>query len=591
MLAHTVDIKQHDELIVDRDTLCIQAASGNPFLSNQDYTFSKKGGKQPTKSDLCHFASEVEGITEVQDLIRRNVKLSENRARRIPNNPHIKNAIALNYLKMGDIEKAIEHFEAVLRIKKDYFPAVANLARCYSVKGDVSKALEIYREVEKRRPNDVRVLINTALQFFQGGNLEEALKYLKKIIVIKPDHPSALNNIGLIYLFQNKLPAAISALRKALRTRSEDHAFYNNLGVCFAVQRNYRKAIKCFIIAHSLNKTAKDVIHNLSQAYQELDSHEKVITLIGDYLKYYPQEVELRNTIAWSYFKVGLFKKSLSELKEVLMNTKPNDKLAMASLCNNIAVTYDHLGVRNKAEEFFIKSLEIHDKLISHLNLIHHLFKFRNFQDAKTQINRALCIYGDHASLLAYLGDYYYKMQDYSEARRIYGKALDIDPDILACVPLSTIEIDVYGNTKRALAVLEGVLKKDPNNVHVVNNYAYGLIMEDKLPEARHILDRIKEEDNVFLNCTRGLLLIREGSIQEGSRYYNRAKGLVADRDKDLAAMVNQKKYLELGRYYFEKEEPRDAIKLLRKGMSFKTTRPYYRKRIEELLGQIKASL
>ena len=108
--------------------------------------------------------------------------------------------------------------------------------------------------------------------------------------------------------------------------------------------------------------------------------------------------------------------------------------------------------------------------------------------------------------------------------------------------------------------------------------------MEDKLVEARRVLDKVKDENYVFLNATRGLLLIREGNINEGRRYYNKAMELAKSTDKNLMALVNQKKHLELGRYYIEKGKSREAMKLLKKGLTFKTEQEYYRKKIEGMI-------
>lgn len=107
--------------------------------------------------------------------------------------------------------------------------------------------------------------------------------------------------------------------------------------------------------------------------------------------------------------------------------------------------------------------------------------------------------------------------------------------------------------------------------------------MQNQLQKARDILDKVKEENNIYLTATRGLLLIKEGNIDEGRYYYNRAISL-ASNNKNLAALVDQKKHLELARYNLDKGNWKEAIRLLKRGLSFKTKETLFKRKIEQLL-------
>ena len=257
---------------------------------------------------------------------------------------------------------------------------------------------------------------------------------------------------------------------------------------------------------------------------------------------------------------MGFAEKGLKELELALRNIQPHEHITIANFLNNLGVAYGERGDTGKAEDFFIKSLEHHEKgeLITFCNLIHLYFKTKNIDKAKVQIDKALSIYNDNPLLLSFLGEHYARSHEYFRAESIYQKALNLDPNIITpYVALSTILIDVIGDTERALELLSRGLKKHPESIPLINNYAYALVMEDKLVEARRVLDKVKDENYVFLNATRGLLLIREGNINEGRRYYNKAMELAKSTDKNLMALVNQKKHLELGRYYIEKGKSR----------------------------------
>lgn len=499
------------------------------------------------------------------------------------------NEVALEYLRMGDIENAIKEFNNVLSIDKNYFPALANLAKCYSIKRDFDAALSIYDDLHKKRYRDIDVLVNIALLYFQKGEFETAFSFLKKAKEIEPKNNVILNNIGLLYLVKHDVKSAISELREACRNQSNDPLIYNNIGVCFVALNNYRKAINNFNIAYSLNRDNRSVIKNLANAYQQLNEHGKVIDLITEFLRAHPDDIELRNSMALSLFKLRNYSKCLHELSIALNDDRNKDKKNVTALLNNIGIVYDRLGDRTKAKEYLKKGLEADmqpNKLVLR-NLIDICFKEDWLNEAKKFIDDALVTFDNDPVFLSYLGDYHCIVGDYQVGRDIYNKVLSIDPKaLMAYVGLGLIMTEVDDDIDNALQLIEKGLSYYKDSSHLLNNYAYTMILKGKLEDARLVLDKLKIEDSVHITATRGLLLIKEGNVEEGRRLYNKAIAL-AGSNHNLAALADQKKHLELARYYIQKGERKEAIRLLKKGMFFKTKEKYYKERISKLLGQI----
>ena len=83
------------------------------------------------------------------------------------------------------------------------------------------------------------------------------------------------------------------------------------------------------------------------------------------------------------------------------------------------------------------------------------------------------------------MGDYYCKIGDYQTAKDIYNKILLIDPTApMAYVGLGLILIDVDGELSNALELIErGLVITD--SVHLLNNYAYALLLSERIRKAR----------------------------------------------------------------------------------------------------------
>jgi len=311
MITNISDIKTHDELILENSTLCTQLESGNPFLPNQEFVLQHKANSISDSVHTCEIVSDRPSIDAIHKFFEESLELSISRSNRTPHNPALINEVGLDYLGVGEIDNAIEKFKEALSIDKGYFPAIANLAKCFTLKGDLDNAIGIYESVKKDMKEDIRFLTNIALLLFRKRDFDESLRYLEQAHKIDKNNHHILNNIGLVYLAKGDAGSAISSIRKASQKGNKDHSVFNNLGVCYIAINNKKKALHYFKIAHSLNSSARSVLVNLSNAYQSINEHELVVNLLDDYIRTHPEDTELNNILAWSYFQMGLYRKCL----------------------------------------------------------------------------------------------------------------------------------------------------------------------------------------------------------------------------------------------------------------------------------------
>lgn len=55
-----------------------------------------------------------------------------------------RHALALEYIKLGEISKAINTFEELLTVNPEYVGSYYHLGKCYTQQGDSHKALQVY---------------------------------------------------------------------------------------------------------------------------------------------------------------------------------------------------------------------------------------------------------------------------------------------------------------------------------------------------------------------------------------------------------------------------------------------------------------
>jgi Flp pilus assembly protein TadD len=166
---------------------------------------------------------------------------------------------------------------------------------------------------------------------------------------------------------------------------------------------------------------------------------------------------------------------------------------------------------------------------------------------------------------------------------------MTIEPKIVDSFAItSVIEIEIKRNWENAHEILTKGLQIHPNNIGLLNNLAYGYLIQNETAKAREILDNVKAQDNIFLTATRGLLLIKEGDLQEGLHLYNTAKSIALQNgDEKTATLIEQKKYLELGKYHLRNGNSKEAGRLFKKTVAIKAKYGYFHREAKELVSTI----
>jgi len=589
MITNVSNEKSHEELILEKGVLCATLEAGNPFLDDQDLTFSPSKVVSST-SDISCLIPKAEILSEnIKEFFNETLQGSLERKNRIPNNPAVIQSVALNYLKLGDIEKAIGAFSEILAANRSYFPALSKLAECYVIRGEIDRAIEIYTENLELGHGNINFLSNLAILFLKKNDIVNAFKYLQTAIKSEHSNPFILNNLGLVSLAQNNPGKAIFYIKKAIKIYNKEYNFYSNLGICFIAIKNLKKALYYFKIAYSLNKFAKNVVHNLSNAFIENGEFESCVTLLGEYIERYPGDLEQRQKIAHCYFEMKLFKRCLKEFNSILKYIDENDKESMASTYNNLAVVYERIGDPARAIEYYKKCFEVYPEAEKSVlyNLLDFFIRYKKIDNTKVILDAALATDPNDPKILCYLGDYYAQKQKYADSKVAYLKAISIDDKALEpYLGLSTLLLEVYEGVDAAIEVLKKGIGYYPKNLAMINNYAYCLILSGNLKKARQVLDNIDVGDYAHITATMGLLYLREGNLEEGRRLYNRA-ALLAKNNKNLQALVNQKKELELSIYYLGQGRKNEALNRAKKGLRYKTVEKYYHDKLKKIISSL----
>lgn len=120
------------------------------------------------------------------------------------------------------------------------------LATAYFLRGDLDKALDAFQKVTKLKPTHARAWINIGAVQNRLGNYQEAVAALRKGVQRDRRSAEGQYNLGIAQKGLNQLAMAATAYKQAIRLDPGMAEAHQNLGNVYLEMNNNRQAINCF---------------------------------------------------------------------------------------------------------------------------------------------------------------------------------------------------------------------------------------------------------------------------------------------------------------------------------------------------------
>lgn len=287
----------------------------------------------------------------------------------------------------------------------DAFPKEAEnyikLARLYQDQDNDTKALAILEEAEKGNPENVDILINLATFYLQNKNIEKLSIKLNTLAEIDPNNLEYLKLSAAYSIFIEDHANAIFFVNRALLDNPFDHESLNIRGCAQLMNGDSVASLISF-----------EESYQLKNSYKNFTKLFDVSLAMGDYDKAgkYLEEISTNNTGLNLYYEWGAY--------------------------------YNKIGENERAKFFLVKCLmENPEESRVNIELAKNYYSTNNidstiyFADKYLGTNpKATGAYVLKASAME-------KVYQYTEARKIYNQALEIDStSILASNGLKNLE-------------------------------------------------------------------------------------------------------------------------------------------------------
>jgi Tfp pilus assembly protein PilF len=203
---------------------------------------------------------------------RDSVTLFERTLSVTSNNALIQNQLGVVLNQQGKRTEAFRHFSEALRIKPDYFHALANMALALSQQGKAAEAIGFYQRALKVRSDSAQAHMQLGRLLADQGRQNEALQ---EFVQAAPNDFDLRVRLGETLARQGKHSEAIAQLTVATRLRPDNAEVHNNLGLLLLMTGQPEKSVPHFSAALRLKPDLAIAKDNLTRALKEIEARPK----------------------------------------------------------------------------------------------------------------------------------------------------------------------------------------------------------------------------------------------------------------------------------------------------------------------------
>jgi tetratricopeptide (TPR) repeat protein len=374
----------------------------------------------------------------------------------------------------GKYESAAEIYKKLFDQDPDNTELGLDLASCYYTQGQYGKAINVYEAIEKSIGLDAEIVQQKQNIYLKLGKINDAIKEGDRLIEAAPTDLDHYLNQAEICLKANKKEKAEEYLAKGLKIKPESGQIYLIKADQARIEQNYAQMFQYLDKAID-DKSLNDDFGN---------------KLISSLLLDMPPKLEEE--------------KKLNTLKK-LVEKQPDQVVSLLML----GTLYAEKENYSDAKAIFQKVIGLDKKNNqAWLHLIETNLKLNDLTEASKYAQEAIELYPNQAVFWYMLGFAQYQQKSYEQATENLLSAANLSTES----PHLQVEVQsLLGEAYRKLKMnelsdeaFEAVLKIDPNNDPIANNYAFYLsLRKERLDQAEKLAKAVVDrnpENATFLD-------------------------------------------------------------------------------------------
>jgi len=221
-------------------------------------------------------------------------------------------------LSLGEVDEAIAHDRAALRIRPHEANGLINLANALLHKKEYPEAIQLYREVLRARPNDNEMHRSLGKALAASGATAEGMAEFREALRVWPDDSDAAYSLGNLFLEKGDPASAIPYFQKAIVANPRNISAHYNLAIALQREGRPEAAIVEFRETLRLDPRHIDAHNNLAIALLKAGEAAVAITEWQAAIRIQPDNAEMHNNLAVAFLEQGHLSDTVREWRETL---------------------------------------------------------------------------------------------------------------------------------------------------------------------------------------------------------------------------------------------------------------------------------
>ena len=412
---------------------------------------------------------------------------------------------------------AIYNFEQALRFFNDDDASMYELSALYLSSGRNADALSMIQQAAALQPDNKWYQIRLAQIYLQSGDYQLFMTIYDKLMQDEPDNLDYLEayidvllRIGeydkviekldvveqqvgknemlylqkfQIYNEQGKNDLAIKELEKLVDFIPENTRYRAMLAEAYRKAKRDKDAYQQYLKIKELEPDNKYINVSLMDYYQSMGEIDKAFNEFIAAIKNKNLDYETKSQIYEFWFQNKSDKDTNDDAEDIgkaFIETHPDKSLGYYI----IGTVHFNNKDYSKAKEYYQLALECdNNNFVTLYQLALCYLDLQDYHGAIETTEKALSLYPEQPLFYLFNGMAYFNLKDYENTVTVLEKGRKLSANKELTTNFDTYIGDTYhqlGNKQKAYEAYDRVLKSDPNNIYVANNYAYFLSLDNK---------------------------------------------------------------------------------------------------------------
>jgi predicted O-linked N-acetylglucosamine transferase (SPINDLY family) len=251
------------------------------------------------KAGLGGYVRSLERAYE-QALVERKVGVEEEATLTVDQfQAAFRSALATH--QAGNLDAALESYEALVKEQPEYPPLNYFLAMLLLAKGNKARTRDLLRRAVEASPTYADAQLALGNLELEAGAYPEAKKAFESVAAARPDRAEAWTGLGLSLQRSGDLEGAVEPLTRAVRAAPAEWLPRFNLAVALQKVRRYDEARESYRSALAIKGDSPEVLFNYGQLLAELGQRDLALgswrAAVAANSRFEPPYLQLRHAL------------------------------------------------------------------------------------------------------------------------------------------------------------------------------------------------------------------------------------------------------------------------------------------------------